>query len=137
MVETDVLSVTLVRICHDSRDTMDLESLSTLLLAGCTPSLSQKQNGSGGDREGTGRGCRAVCRGLWDARRREHVGMNDLLFPILQPGLVPSPVTTWGRAVLPPHSFHSQRTPPPCLQLQPLPPFQKFSRLTSHSETRL
>lgn len=84
-----------------------------------------------------------MCQGLWVARRREHVGMNDLLLPILQPGLVPAPVTMWGSATLPPlslmspHSLHSQHSPPPRLQLQPLPPFQKFSQLASHSETRL
>lgn len=60
MVETDVLSLALVCICCDSRDTRDLDPLSTSFLAGCMPSLSQKYTGKGGDREGTGlcvRGC--------------------------------------------------------------------------------
>lgn len=121
MVETDVLSLALAWICRDSRD---LESLSTSLLAGCAPSLSQKQTGrgeagrgQGGTGEGQGgagrgreglQGCVSGAPGCPEKGTRGDA-RPALPCPPARP--CPLPVTTWGPAVLPPLSSVS---PTPC-----------------------
>lgn len=52
MVETDVLSLALVCICRASRDTVDLESLSTHSLQAALPACLRNRP----EVEGTGRG---------------------------------------------------------------------------------